>query len=124
MVSPCLSSLMRRAALNSLRKLKLMKLFYATEGENSQLHQTHDTCTTSLYQTQKPKTTAGGREYKERERERRGGEGEKHNLLQTKWLLVDTSTNEGKTEKKSKDKEKMKEGGKREEIKEIIIQRV
>lgn len=61
---------------------------------------------------------------RERERERRGGEGEKHNLLQTKWLLVDTSTNEGKTEKKSKDKEKMKEGGKREEIKEIIIQRV
>lgn len=60
---------------------------------------------------------------REREREERG-EGEKHNLLQTKWLLVDTSTNEGKTEKKSKDKEKMKEGGKREEIKEIIIQRV
>ena len=72
------------------------------------------------------KTTVGGREYKERERERerRGGDGEKHNLLQTKWLLVDTSTNEGKTEKKSRDKEKMKEGGKREEINEIIIQRV
>lgn len=29
MVSPCLSSLMRRAALNSLRKLRLMKLFYS-----------------------------------------------------------------------------------------------
>ena len=117
MVSPCLSSLMRRAALNSLRKLKLMKLFYATEGENSQLHQTHDTCTTSLYQTQKPKNNSGRkRVQREREREREEGKGEKLNLLQTKWLLVDTSTNEGKTEKKSKDKEKMKEGGKREEI--------
>ena len=115
MVSPCLSSLMRRAALNSLRKLKLMKLFYATEGENSQLHQTHDTCTTSLYQTQKPKNNSG-RKRVQREREREEGKGEKLNLLQTKWLLVDTSTNEGKTEKKSKDKEKMKEGGKREEI--------
>lgn len=36
MVSPCLSSLRRRAALKSLRQLKLMKLFYSTEGEKSQ----------------------------------------------------------------------------------------
>lgn len=36
MVSPCLSSLRRRAALKSLRKLKLMKLFYSTEEAKSQ----------------------------------------------------------------------------------------
>lgn len=36
MVSPCLNSLRRRAALKSLKKLKLMKLFYSTEREKSQ----------------------------------------------------------------------------------------
>jgi len=33
MVSPCLSNLMRRAALKSLRKLRFMKLFYRERKE-------------------------------------------------------------------------------------------